>query len=294
MSPPASRRPPKAPTAVVTAGGKTVQLLGKPKKQHTVDERLPAPPKEVRPKKLYGGQRVCTLGRSTIPLATSLHCILSSPAYVLFLSLSSSSQDDAKTAAHKEAAKKSEAAKQANANRIDRTALPTFMAAGAQQPLANLSRKELQGRAIAAGLKANAKSAEIIKGMLLLGRSIPRTRCLQLCFRRFETAALIPMLYLRRSASAALSRPLTVGICRWLFCTALENMSNMVAAGAQAVQARLPAGGKKSTEQVELDELAVLGIRGRTPGGGKWRTRAVTHTYSLRSSAAEAKPVEIA
>lgn len=76
-------------------------------------------------------------------------------------------------------------------------------------------------------------------------------------------------------------------------------MSNTVAAGAQAVQSGLPANmqapaGKRSTEQVELDELAMLGIKGRTPGGGKWRARAVTHTYALRSSAAEATPIEIA
>ena len=33
---------------------------------------------------------------------------------------------------------------------------------------------------------------------------------------------------------------------------------------------------------LQLAELAALGIKGKTPGGGKWRSRA--HHYNLRSS----------
>ena len=200
MAPPASRRPPKAPTSVVTAAGKTVQLLGKPKKQHTAEEQLKPPPKEVRPKKLYGGQVSARWKASTVNSRPYIH--------MFFLTFRSFPQEDAKTVAQKEAAKKSEAAKKANANRIDRTQLPTFMAAGAQQPLANLSRKELQARAIAAGLKANAKSAEIIKGALL---PLPLLGSLD----RSASGLLMPLLLrhcLCRTASVALLAPLR--LCR--------------------------------------------------------------------------------
>ena len=33
----------------------------------------------------------------------------------------------------------------------------------------------------------------------------------------------------------------------------------------------------------QLEELAALGIKGKTPGGTKWRTKA--HSYNLRSNA---------
>ena len=111
-----------------------------------------------------------------------------------------------------------------------------------------LTGKELQARAIAAGLKANAKSADIIK--------------------------------------------------------ALEHLSHTVNAGAEllvqpaALQVLSKANAnQRGTEASELEELAALGIKGRTPGGGKWRQRVVAHTYNLRSTAApevEASEVEVA
>ena len=48
----------------------------------------------------------------------------------------------------------------------------------------------------------------------------------------------------------------------------------------------------KSAEEAELDELDFLGIKGRTPGGTRWRNRA--HGYNTRSTAAAAATVEAA
>lgn len=121
---------------------------------------------------------------------------------------------------------------------VNRANLPTFMAAGSNVPLANLSRKELQARAIAAGLKANAKSADIIK--------------------------------------------------------ALTQMQGVIQAGELAIQGALPKLAANPEER-ELAELQELGIKGRTPGGTKWRTRAATHDYNLRSMNVAAEPsVEVA
>lgn len=201
MAPPSARRPPRAPTTVTTATGKKVISLGKPlKKHHDENQPLPAPPKEVRQK------------NSKDPSA-------------------------AKKAALEEAAKRQQDAKKRNAEMVNRSALPAFMAAGADVPLANLSRKELQQRAIAAGLKANAKSADIIK--------------------------------------------------------ALKDMQDTVNAGAELLSAKssllkpLPAKTgatpAKTREQREIAELEFLGIKGRTPGGNRWRVRAISHNYNLRS-----------
>ena len=101
MAPPASRRPPRAPVVTTTAAGKTVTLLGKPKQHHNDNEKLPPPPKEVR------GKRGAA---------------------------------DTKKAALEDAAKRQAAAQKANAEAVNRKRLPLFMAAGASQPLANLSR----------------------------------------------------------------------------------------------------------------------------------------------------------
>jgi hypothetical protein len=219
MAPPVARRPPKAPTAVTTKDGKkTVLSLGNPLKKkvhHDENQPLPAPPKDVRQK------------NSKDPQA-------------------------AKKAAQAEAALKQENAKRKNADEVDRSALPSFMAAGANVPLANLSRKELQKRAIAAGLKANASSADIIKALQTLQDSVSAG---------FELL----------SANSSLLKPLPPKT------------------GATPARTR---------EQRELAELEGLGIKGRTPGGNRWRTRVATHSYDLRSDRkveqAAAAPVEVA
>lgn len=204
MAPPSARRPPKAPTAVTTKDGKkTVLSLGKPLKKvhHDENQPLPAPQKEVRQK------------NSKDPQA-------------------------AKKAAQAEAALRQEEAKKKNADMVNRSALPSFMAAGANVPLANLSRKELQKQAIAAGLKANASSADIIKALQTMQDSVS------------AGAELL-------SATSSLLKPLPPKT------------------GATPARTR---------EQRELAELEGLGIKGRTPGGNRWRTRAATHNYNLRSA----------
>jgi hypothetical protein len=98
--------------------------------------------------------------------------------------------------------------------------LRAWQALGKSVPLSQLTRKELQARAIKAGLKANAKSDELVK--------------------------------------------------------ALESMQASAAAGAALLRNPLALGGAMApmdAEKTELDELAALGIRGKTPGGTKWRVK---------------------
>ena len=108
-------------------------------------------------------------------------------------------------------------------------------AVGKEVSLEALSRKELQGLAIKAGIKANAKSAEIIKNLKLMQSAV--------------------------AAGAAI-------------------MSNPSAALGTFNGAR-----KGSPEEREIDDLKALGILGKTPGGTKWRTKARSHAYNLRSTA---------
>lgn len=196
-------------------GKKTVISLGKPLKKvhHDENQPLPAPPKQVRQK-------------------------------------NSKDPEAAKKAAQAEAAMRQEVAKKKNAEFVDRASLPNFMAAGSNVPLANLSRKELQKRAIAAGLKANASSADIIKALQTMQDSVS------------AGAELL-------SANSSLLKPLPPKT------------------GATPARTR---------EQREIAELEDLGIKGRTPGGNRWRTRAVTHNYNLRSARGDAvnAPVEVA
>ena len=119
---------------------------------------------------------------------------------------------------------------------VSRKNLPKNSAAATSVPLDKLSRKELQAKAVACGLKANAKSADLVKQL-----------------EKLQEAA---------TAGA------TIGS---------ELISNPTGSS-------VPAPFRKSGEAKELDELDFLGIKGRTPGGTKWRTKV--HGYNLRSTTA--------
>lgn len=103
------------------------------------------------------------------------------------------------------------------------------LAAAAAVPLDKLSRKELQTKAIAAGLKGNAKSVELIAALKAL-----------------ESAG--------KAGEALLGK-------------AGEAKMVMKATSAFMVVS--------SPERKELEDLAFLGITGKTPGGTRYRSRGI-------------------
>ena len=104
-------------------------------------------------------------------------------------------------------------------------------------------RRELQKKAIAAGIKANGKSSEIQEALI-----------------RLEEAA---------------SR----GLDNYLQPIDIKNRWQA-------------ASDPKEAEREELADLAFLGIKGKTPGGSRWRTR-VTGKERVTSMAALAEVEEI-
>ena len=102
------------------------------------DGHASKPPPAVRPKKLYRTKE-------------------ERPA----IGIKAAAKDSAKSKSHEV----SRTSLQAAANAAGLTAL------GREVPLSQLSRKELQGRAIKEGLKANAKSADLIKALEMMQES---------------------------------------------------------------------------------------------------------------------------
>ena len=105
----------------------------------------------------------------------------------------------------------------------------TSSACSAAIQLANLNRRQLQQKAVAAGIKANGKSSEIVKALEALNANAGK------------------------------------GFDAFMKTAGMEMMNNKWEKPDD----------RHGAEREELADLAFLGIAGRTPGGTRWRNKAM-------------------